>query len=265
MKIYISVDMEGVAGISHWDETEASKPRDYEPFRRQMVNEVNAAINGARAAGAKQITVRDAHDTARNILPHELPKGVELIRGWSGHPAMMMEGLDESYDAVFLIAYHSPGSGDGNPLRHTMTVEKLVETKLNGNRASEFLLNTLYAASLGIPVVFVSGDKALTEESKELICDIHTVPTTRGVGNATYTRHPQDVLEDIEKTAEQALLKIGRPPSLPQSFLLELTFSNHSHAYKASYYPGAKLISETAVHLKADNIFDIHRALAFML
>lgn len=265
MKIYISVDIEGVAGINHWDETEATKPNDYEPFRKQMTQEVIAAIKGARKAGATEITVRDAHDTARNILPQDLPQGVQMIRGWSGHPSMMMEGLDESYDAVFLIGYHSPGASDGNPLRHTMTVEKLVETKLNGMRASECMLNTLYAASLHVPVVMVSGDEGLTKEAKNLNKDVHTVSTTRGVGNATYTRHPLDVLADIEKTAEQALKKKIAPVKFEETYLLELRYANHSHAYKASFYPGATLVYETGVQLRVDNIFDIHRAIGFML
>ncbi len=265
MKVYISADIEGVAGINHWDETEATKRSDYEPFRKQMTEEVLSAIRGARAAGASEITVRDAHDTARNILPQDLPRGVQLIRGWSGHPSMMMEGLDESYDAVFLVGYHSPGAGDGNPLRHTMTVDKLVETKINGKRASEFLLNTLYAASLGVPVVLVSSDTALAKDVKELSEQILTVETTRGVGNATYTRQPDDVLEDIENKAKKALQETIKPVGLADTFLLELTFTNHSHAYKASFYPGAELVSEICVQLETDNIFDIHRALGFML
>ena len=102
MRVFISVDIEGVAGISHWDET-ARSHADYGPFQQQMTDEAVAACQGALDAGASAVTVKDAHGSGRNLLGSSLPRPVELISGWSGHPFSMVQGLDESYDAVAFI------------------------------------------------------------------------------------------------------------------------------------------------------------------
>ena len=91
-RIFLSADIEGTCGIAHWDETELGKP-DYEPFRRQMTREVAAACQGALSAGAAEVLVKDAHDSARNIDPAGLPRGIRMNRSWSGDPLSMMSGL----------------------------------------------------------------------------------------------------------------------------------------------------------------------------
>lgn len=263
MKIYISADIEGVAGINAWDETDAGKSEDYAPFRRQMTREVAAAIEGARKAGATHITVRDAHDSARNLIPEELPRGITLIRGWSGHPVSMMEGLDETYDAVFMIGYHSPGGSNGNPLSHTMSI-RIAGIDLNGKRVSEFALNARYAASLGVRVSLVTGDENLMQEVNNYHPDILTVASGKGVGKSTYARHPLDMCDAIEAEAEKALsLRHSCEEGGP--FTLEIHYAQHTQAYRAGFYPGAAQTSETSVRIQAENILDVHRALDFML
>jgi D-amino peptidase len=122
-----------------------------------MSQEVACACLGAKAAGATMVYVKDAHDSARNIDVSMLPDFVKLHRGWEGGLCSMMAGLDRTFDAVMFVGYHSPSRSDGNPLSHTMNTH-LYHVKINGIIASEFYINALYAAYLGIPVAFLSGD-----------------------------------------------------------------------------------------------------------
>lgn len=118
--MFISVDMEGVCGVIHWEEV-SRNGKDYDLFRKLMTEETNAAIQGALAAGATEILVRDSHGSARNILPHLLHPEAELIRDWSGGPLSMIEGIDESFDAVLFIGYHARANTPNAVLDHTMS------------------------------------------------------------------------------------------------------------------------------------------------
>ena len=145
-KIFISADIEGTTGINVWPETEP--PNDY--FRKQMTREVSAAANSAFLNGATDIVIKDAHDSARNLIPDELPRKIRLVRGWMSDPDCMMQGLDKSFDACIFTGYHSPAGNNGNPLSHTMTTSVFLVT-INGKPAAEFHINALIAARLGIP------------------------------------------------------------------------------------------------------------------
>lgn len=108
MKVYISADIEGITGTTTWSETELNLP-DYIQFQQQMTKEVLAAIEGAIAGGATEILLKDAHDSARNLLLEDIPENVKIIRGWTNEPMCMVAGLDESFDRAIFIGYHSEG------------------------------------------------------------------------------------------------------------------------------------------------------------
>ena len=144
MKVFISVDIEGCAGITHWDEATKTHA-DYAEFREQMTREAVAAIEGAQIAGATDILVKDAHSSGRNLITSMLPENVRLVRSWAGHPLCMVQELDESFDAVMMIGYHSAAGSEGNSLAHTLSLDAS-EIRINGNRASEFIIHA-YAAS----------------------------------------------------------------------------------------------------------------------
>jgi len=130
LKVFISVDMEGICGVVNWDDVTVGG-QDYGLFRRLMTQETNAAIEGALAAGATDIVVRDAHDTGRNILPDLLRPEARLLRAWSYGPLSMMEGIDKTFDAVIFIGYHARASTPNAVLKHTMTT-KLLDVIING-------------------------------------------------------------------------------------------------------------------------------------
>ena len=264
MKIYVSADIEGIAGIADWDEATLGK-EGYEIFREQMTREVVAACEGAIAAGATEIIIKDAHDTGRNIDPSQLPYPVQLIKGWSGHPYSMVQELDSSFAALILIGYHSPSGSGQNPLAHTFN-PNINRMLLNGQPISEFHLMTMTAAYEQVPVVFVSGDAALCQSVKVYNSKIETVSTIKGIGESVWGIHPQLVLEQIQAGVTQALQhrKQIQVQPLPEYFQFEVEYKHPPLAYKYSFYPGAKLKGEQSVILETNNWFDIIRALLFI-
>ena len=265
MKVFISADIEGVNNIVSWDETDL-KSSEYNYFRKQMTDEVYNACVGAKAAGATEIFVKDAHDSARNLILKDLPEYVKLHRGWEGCPGSMMAGLDESFDAVIFIGYHSPASSDGNPLSHTMNLRNQ-SVKINGILASEFYINALYASYLGVPVAFLSGDKKLTELVKEENENIITVATKEGSHGAVISLHPSVTNQQIKENVKCALLKDlkNNIVRLPKHFEVEIEYKKFNDAYSASFYPGCKLINNTTVLYTSDNYYEVLRALKFIL
>jgi D-amino peptidase len=265
MKIYLSADIEGITGVTHWDEADLNKA-DYTPFREQMTAEVAAACEGALAAGATEIWVKDAHDSARNLIAARLPKAVRLVRGWGGHPFMMLQELDDSFQAVLLIGYHSRAGANTSPLAHTMTGDIHLLT-INQQEASEFLLAAYTAASQRVPVVFVSGDQGLCDEVASFNPHIATLAVKQGVGESTINLHPEMAIEQIRAGVSRALHGnlAGLQLALPDHFDLEITYREHSKAYRNSFYPGARLLGARTVRFETHDYFEVLRFMLFTI
>ncbi|MBU3221135.1 M55 family metallopeptidase [Clostridium algidicarnis] len=264
MKIYISADIEGITGVTSWSETEKGHS-DFESFAQQMTKEVRAAAEGAFEAGATEIYVKDAHDSARNIDINELPEYVTLQSGWSGDPMCMVSGLDSSFDAALFIGYHSrAGSGD-SPLAHTMDTS-LEYIKINGVYVSEFLINSYAAALHGVPVVFVSGDKGLSNEVRDVNPKIATFSVKEGIGKSVISIHPRKAIKEIKSIvtstlkSDYSLCKV----ELPETFDVEIAYQNHEIAYKNSFYPRVELLSSKAIGYKSDDYYEVLRMFNFL-
>lgn len=266
MKIYISVDLEGICGVAHWDEVTPGN-EEYPESRKQMTAETAAACRGALAAGADEIYVKDAHDSARNIIAEELPEQVRLIRGWSRHPYMMMQELDSSFAASIMIGYHSGGGSPGNPLSHTMSNSRVSMVTINSQPASEFMINSYTSMLEKVPVVLVSGDSALCEHAVSLIPDIHTVAVKHGAGDSTINLHPGTACRKIETKVREALS--GDPAALkqelPSSFETIITYHHHKDAYKNSFFPGAELVAPQTIRFLSDDYFKLLQLYLFAL
>lgn len=263
MKIYISADIEGITGTTTWSETEKSLP-DMQPFLKQMTKEVEAAIEGAIDGGATEIVLKDAHDSARNIDISNLPVNCKVIRGWTGDPLCMVAGIDESFDRAIFIGYHSKGGSERNPLAHTLSLA--AEIKINGEYASEFLINTYGAALYGVPVSFVSGDVGLTEEIKELNKNIETLAIKEGIGGATISISPKLTIQETKRLVEKSM-KIDREAlkvQLPDSFFVEIIYKDHVKAYRNSFYPGATFRPHNTVEFKTNDFYEVLRVLQFL-
>lgn len=264
MRVFISADIEGVTGTTAWDETEIGC-HGYEAACRQMTAEVKAACEGAIAAGADYILVKDAHDSGRNIDITQLPECVEVIRGWSGHPFSMAYGVDESFDAAFFIGYHSPAGTNGNPLSHTFTT-KTTRITLNGAPCSEFMLYSWAAASVGVPTVLLSGDKALCELSSELHPSLKTVAVKDGLGGCTRSINPGLACKRIKEAAEAALRQDLKAAGieLPPYFEVEVSYKEHPAAVLRSSYPGCELVGDRTVRFETHDFFEVLRAVGFI-
>ena len=266
MKIYISVDMEGITGVTHWDEVDHNKS-SYGQFQKQMSLEVAAACEGVLEAGAKEIWVKDAHYSGRNILAEILPKGVKLIRGWSGHPYSMVQELDDSFDALMMVGYHSRAGQGGNPLAHTLSSSKLDSITINDRQTSEFFLHGNIAAKHGVPLVFLSGDVGLCEEVLEVSPGTTTVATMVGVGDSTISIQPQESLEAIKTKVKSALS--GELSNClwdhPKSFVVHIRFNKQQLAYRASHYPGAELFDPKTIAFTTKEYDEVMQLILFVV
>ncbi|CAK7077960.1 M55 family metallopeptidase [Tissierella carlieri] len=265
MKIYISVDIEGITGVTNWNETELGHG-EYAWAVGQMTKETIAACEAAIEMGAKEIVVKDAHDSGRNIDISKLPKEARVIRGWTSSPESMMAGINESFDATIFIGYHSAAGENGNPLAHTMNSKKATYVKINGELASEFTMNSLISAYYGVPVVFLSGDKRLCENSKKLVPNIETVAVKSGEGGATFNMHPNCACESIKSGVKEGIKNVKECKiESPKELKLEIRFTEHQDANKARYYPGARLIDDHTVEYIAKDIQELMTARMFIL
>ncbi|MED5426666.1 MAG: M55 family metallopeptidase [Candidatus Neomarinimicrobiota bacterium] len=266
MKIYISADMEGITGVTHWDEVDHNKS-SYGQFQKQMSLEVAAACEGALEAGAKEIWLKDAHYSGRNILAEILPKGVKLIRGWSGHPYSMVQELDDSFDALMMVGYHSRAGQGGNPLAHTLSSSKLDSITINDRQTSEFFLHGNIAAKHGVPLVFLSGDVGLCEEVLEVSPGTTTVATMVGVGDSTISIQPQESLEAIKTKVKSALS--GELSNClwdhPKSFVVHIRFNKQQLAYRASHYPGAELFDPKTIAFTTKEYDEVMQLILFVV
>jgi len=263
VKVYISADIEGVTGVTHWDETQLEKD-EFKAPREQMTAEVVAACEGALQAGATEIWVKDAHHTARNLIAAKLPQQVRLIRGWSGHPLMMVQELDSSFRAAMFIGYHSRAGGAGSPLAHTMS-GRLDYLSINGRFASEFLLHGYAAAYVKAPVVFVSGDKGLCDEVAEVNAHIHSVAVKEGIGGSTISIHPAIATARIKEGAFKAVSGdvAACTLDLPPQFTVEARFKDHFEAFNRGWYPGARQTDPKTVQFVSEDYFEVLRFLLF--
>ena len=264
MKIYLSADIEGITGITDWSEADLSHA-DNAQFRQRMTDEVVAACEGALAAGATEILVKDAHWTGRNLLAEQLPRQASLWRGWSGHPYSMVQGLDASFAAALFVGWHSGGAKGGNPLAHTLSSGGLVGIQVNGQWVSEFQLHAWAAALEGVPVAFVSGDEALCAEVQATGLGAETVDVMRGHGAATHARHPAESRERIRQGVQRALSPVrARPAPLAGHFEVQVVRKDARDAYRRAFYPGARLVDPVTIGFETREWFEVMRLLQFV-
>ena len=203
MKVFLSSDMEGTAGVVEWEQCVGDGPAAA-AGRRLLLDEVNAAIEGAIDGGASEIVVNDSHATMRNLPPDAIAGQASYISG-SHKPLYMMQGLDASFDAVLFVSYHgSVGASAG--LSHTYNPRAVAEARINGTVTGEAGINALVAAHYGVPVVLVTGDRCACEETAALIPGVHAAVVKEHVSRlAAHSLHPSRACQLIRETAQQAL------------------------------------------------------------
>jgi D-amino peptidase len=237
MKVFLSSDMEGTAGVVDWEQCVGDGP-EAAAGRQLLLDEVNAAIDGALAGGATEIVVNDSHATMRNLPPGKLAGQASYISG-SHKPLYMMQGLDDSFDAVFFISYHG-SVGAPACLSHTYNPRAVVEARLGGVVTGEAGINALVAAHYGVPVVLVTGDRPACEETAALIPGVYTAVVKEPVSRlAAHSLHPARACALIRAAAEQAIggLAEASPPPL-HTAALEVSVRTTDIAEAASWVRG---------------------------
>lgn len=266
MKVLISCDIEGCAGIASWDEISPKDGKWYSYFCRQMSLEAAAACKGAAAAGATDILVKDAHGTARNIDPSLLPKGVQINRGWNGGLFSMVAGLSKDFDALAFVGYHSHAGSGGNPLSHSMAL-CVEELTINDEPASEFIIHSYIAGMLKVPVVFVSADAALCKSAKDFLPAITAVAVSAGAGNSSTSAHPDVATDLIREGMEKALggNRFACHVKMPANFKVNVRYQSHALAFEKSFYPGAVQKDEKTLSFENKDYYEILRFFHFVL
>ena len=173
MKVFISFDMEGVAGIVDWSQC-IPPGRPYEEGRRLLLGEVNAAIDGALAAGATEIVCNDSHGAMNNLDPELLHGQATYVSG-RHKPLYMMQGLEAGADVVFMVGYHGSISGESSILSHTYNPSVVSHVTLNGVRVGESGINALVALACGVPIGLITGDRQTAAEADPFLADAERV------------------------------------------------------------------------------------------
>ena len=236
-KVFISADMEGISGISASDQLSAAGA-EYGRSRKMMADDVNAAIRGARAGGATAIVVNDSHGSMRNLRLEDLDPGVRLI-SHSFKRSGMMEGLDDSFDAVIFVGYHAKAGHPGGLFAHTGS-GVVRDVRVNGASMGEGGLNTLVAAWYGVPVVLVTGDDVAVKQVAEIATGARTVAVKRAINpRAVELRAFNDAHAEIERAAREGVAAAKKfPPRREASYRVEVQFQDVAIPEVAANLPG---------------------------
>lgn len=261
MKVFLSVDMEGVCGIVGELETDPRKGGEaYQASRRLMTAEANAAIEGCLRAGAKEILVADSHWNFDNLIQEDLHEAATLLRGWP-RPHSMASGLDATFVAAMFVGYHAMAGTPGAILDHTFT-GRIARVEVNGEKVGETGINAALAGHHEVPVVLVTGDSAVIAEAKALVAGIHVVAVKEAVSTtAAKNLHPKVARERIRAEAEKALraAKTILPlrPTTPVEMAIE--FKGTEHADRAEMVPGVRRVGGMRIEFRAADFLEAFR------
>ena len=263
MRVYISVDMEGVAGVVHEDQTDPVDPRhagEYNRLRRLMTAEANAAIEGALAAGAERVLVNDSHWLMMNLLAEDLHPTAELLSGGT-KARSMVEGVEEGFDAALFVGYHARAGIGHAIIDHTYT-SRVHEARLNGRSVGELAVNAALSGTYGVPVALVSGDQALAAEAHELLgAGVETVIVKHAVGRfAARSVAPSVACRLIRDGTIAALGRRHEPFRLPAPIRLEVDFALTPRADMAELVPGSVRTAGRTLTYTHDDYREVFRA-----
>lgn len=266
LKVFISVDMEGVVGTVTGDQL-GPQGFEYPRFREFMTNEVLAAIEGAKSAGATEFLVADSHGNGENLLIEKFPKDVQIVRSWP-RPLVMMQGIDESFAAAIFLGYHASATNPSGVRAHTMSSANFADLRLNGVSVPEAGLNAAIAGHFNVPVVMISGDDAIVKEAKALLGDIEGAVVKWALGfHAAKTLTPEASYDLIREKAKRAIgrVKDFKPYRLKTPVDLEVRFKNYRPAEVLAYLPIVERTDAHSIRFRGRDILEVTRFLEFLL
>jgi D-amino peptidase len=264
MKILIAADMEGITGVTNWDQVDPFHP-EYHRFRRLMTGDVNAAIRGVCEAVVDEILVTDGHERGTNLLLEELDPCARLICG-DYSPLAMMQGIDQSVNGVIFVGYHARAGTQNAILDHTWSSRRVANLWLNDILVGEYGLNGAVAGHFNAPVLMLTGDQSACAQAIELFGNIETVVVKTAVSRMAAECLPPQVTEErIQKTATKAVRRLKQGEA-PKPFVVKtpvrvtLEFNNSEQADQASLLPGSKRVDGRRFEFTADNMLGAYLA-----
>lgn len=260
MKIWISYDMEGVAGIVDWDQCRPGSD-GYALGCALLLDEVNAAIEGAVAGGATEVLLNDSHSRMSNLDPRAVvhPDKVRFITG-RHKPMYMMQGLDDTVDGAFLIGYHGSISGEPSTMSHTYNPEVFSGARVNGTWVGESGINALVTAHHGVPIALVTGDEVTWDETEPFAPDAEHVVTKTSITRASAdSLHPTESCRRIHDAAERAARRVGEMASAPITApaTLELDLQTGDMADVATWVGGVDRTATRTVAIRGDDLLSV--------
>ncbi|WP_019119829.1 M55 family metallopeptidase [Brevibacillus massiliensis] len=259
MRVFISADIEGVAGVVHREHT-AREGREHDRARMLMTGEVNACIEGALMAGATEVVVNDSHGTMRNLIPEAMHPEAEYI---TGSPKMlaMMEGIAAGFDAAIFLGYHARMGNDGI-LNHTFHGGVIQNIKINHRDMGEIGLNACIAGVFGVPVVLVTGCQHAANEALEFMPMIETAVVKQTINRQT-AKHasPQKAKNLIKQKTVEALSRLREmsPVVVQGPFRVEVTYLHSGLADAAGILPIVERVNPTTHRFETDDFVAAYR------
>ncbi len=265
MKIYISVDMEGVVGAVTADQLSPTG-FEYQRFREFMTQETNAAIEAAFAGGATDVVLSDSHGNAENLLIEKLPKNVLLVRGFP-RPLEMMEGIDGTFDGVIFIGYHAGTTNPQGVRAHTFSSAKLADVRLNNVSMSEGSFNAAVAGHFNVPVIMVSGDDAAVKEVTTAVGDIEGAVVKWNYGfHSAKTMMPEAAYDLIREKVKTAMgrIKSFKPYKVKTPVQLDVRFKNYRPSELLSYLSIVERTDAHSIRFMGKDMIEVSKFIAFI-
>ena len=266
MKVFISVDMEGVSGITDPEDV-LPDGADYQRGRVFMTGDANAAILGAYDGGADEVLVNDSHWIMRNLLLERLDPRARTIKGF--HKSLcMVQGLDASYDGAVFVGYHACAGTEGGVLNHTMLGKEIQNVYLNGEPTGETRLNAAFAGHFGVPVMVVAGDAAVCNEAQRFLADVQTVAVKDGIDKfSANCLHPEVAQARIREATARAVAGHSQfsPYRLSPPYSLGIEWNSTTIAATCALIPGVQLTSPRSVEFVTQDYPELMRVLVAML
>lgn len=267
MRVYISADIEGVAGVAGFEQTQKTG-FEFTLARQWMTREVIAAAEAAHDAGAEEVVVADGHGTAQNILLDELPDYVRLIRSWP-RPLLQMQGIEDGhYDAALYVGHHAGMTSAHGVHAHTYHGGCIRDIRLSGDSQSETSLNTLLAAHYQVPVLFSSGDSDYIEHVNTMNPTIETVVTKKAYGYGSVNTHSVKVTSDMIRTGVSKAFARRKEISqldLPENYVLEIEFQGRSQAEMWDYLPWVSRTGTFCSTAEFENMEQVMKFITFVI
>ena len=263
MDVFISIDMEGVAGIAHIRQVMRGTD-DYPLARELMTEEANAAVRGSFAAGATRVVVNDSHGDMTNLLPDRMDPRAELTIGSPKVPHSMMTGIDARFDVALFLGYHAGAGTEAAVLDHTYAGRLFAEVRVNGERWTEADLNAALAGTLGVPVGLVAGDDKCCEQAAKRLPGVRTLVLKQALGRHVATSmSPQRAREEIERAASEVVRDAASfEPFRPDPpFLFEADTTNTVSAELCALAPGTRRTGGRTVAFETDDFAEGFRCL----